>query len=194
MPILDNPRWERFAQEVAIGTSRIDAYEKAGYARNGSAGSILASKQEIKDRVHEIRVEISEGSREVANKAAIEVVAAFDEGDESIPIAQRLGITQAYLLSHLRHNIVQAQDAGQYAAANKAIELLLKVINKGDIYGGPDADASAAGIDQTNDNLAALLAIGEKLAQGPREAKGEVNSRNRAAKKELEDDEASFSE
>jgi len=42
VPPLDNPRWERFAQELAKGKTACEAYVLAGYkANDGNAGLIL---------------------------------------------------------------------------------------------------------------------------------------------------------
>lgn len=58
MPILDNPRHERFAQELAKGKSATEAYIAAGYDTNEDvarrAASRLLTKVDIKARVEEL--------------------------------------------------------------------------------------------------------------------------------------------
>lgn len=54
MPVLQKPRWEIFAQQVAKGETTIVAYEKAGYNRNIGNASRLAKQQLIIQRVQEI--------------------------------------------------------------------------------------------------------------------------------------------
>jgi phage terminase small subunit len=54
MPILKNARHERLAQLLASGKNATDAYELAGYKRNGGNGPAMARTPEIKDRVTEI--------------------------------------------------------------------------------------------------------------------------------------------
>ena len=54
MPVLKNVRHERFAQLLASGKNATDAYELAGYKRNGGNGPAMARTPEIKDRVTEI--------------------------------------------------------------------------------------------------------------------------------------------
>jgi hypothetical protein len=45
MPVLDNPRHERFAQEVAQGTSQREAYKIAGYSvKNDASADASASR------------------------------------------------------------------------------------------------------------------------------------------------------
>lgn len=55
MPALSNPRHERFAQELAKGSSASDAYVTAGYKASRAAASRMSSKVNIADRVSEIR-------------------------------------------------------------------------------------------------------------------------------------------
>ncbi len=54
MPILKNPRHERFAQELATGRSAFDAYANAGYRRCRGHASRLAANGSIRARVNEI--------------------------------------------------------------------------------------------------------------------------------------------
>jgi phage terminase small subunit len=54
MPALKNPRHERMAQELARGTYATDAHEKAGFKRNDSNASKMASRPDIRARVTEI--------------------------------------------------------------------------------------------------------------------------------------------
>lgn len=54
MPALDNPRHEYFAQELAKGVGQTEAYVNAGYKRNPSAATRLASDVKICERVREI--------------------------------------------------------------------------------------------------------------------------------------------
>jgi hypothetical protein len=61
MPILDNPRHERFAAFLAEGKSATDAYVAAGYKDSSSkrfgAHSLLQRHPEIKDRATQIIAE-----------------------------------------------------------------------------------------------------------------------------------------
>jgi phage terminase small subunit len=54
MPILSNPRHERFAQELANGVSATEAYERAGFARNRVSAHRLKQKPNIGERVSEL--------------------------------------------------------------------------------------------------------------------------------------------
>lgn len=55
MPMLDNPKWERFAQASAAGMNATDAMAEAGYARIGANAKRLTNNDQIKDRVKEIQ-------------------------------------------------------------------------------------------------------------------------------------------
>ena len=55
MPLLDNPRHEIYAQELAQGTPADEAYARAGYCRNRSNASVLRTNQNISDRIVELQ-------------------------------------------------------------------------------------------------------------------------------------------
>ena len=54
MPLLNNPRYERFTQLLAQGKSAVDAYEQAGYRRDDGNAVRLTKKPTIADRVQEL--------------------------------------------------------------------------------------------------------------------------------------------
>lgn len=60
MPILDNARHERFAQELAKGASQTDAYTAAGYKGDRTAASRLSTKDNIQARVAELKEGMAE--------------------------------------------------------------------------------------------------------------------------------------
>jgi phage terminase small subunit len=55
MPILSNPRHEKFAQGLAQGKPAIIAYEQAGYKPDRGAASRLSAKVSIQARVAELQ-------------------------------------------------------------------------------------------------------------------------------------------
>jgi phage terminase small subunit len=61
MSILQNPRHERFAQELAAGKSQADAYETAGYKGDRTAASRLSTNVNVQDRVAELQGRAAEG-------------------------------------------------------------------------------------------------------------------------------------
>jgi hypothetical protein len=55
MPVLSNPKHERFAQELAKGKSQVDAYGEAGYKPHDGAAARLCGNVRIQERVAEIQ-------------------------------------------------------------------------------------------------------------------------------------------
>jgi hypothetical protein len=54
MPALQNPKHERFAQELAKGRPQIEAYAEAGYKVDQGAASRLSRNVKVQERVSEI--------------------------------------------------------------------------------------------------------------------------------------------
>jgi phage terminase small subunit len=54
MPILENSKHERFAQEVASGKSLSAAYMLAGYAKKDGNAARLKGNERIRTRIEEI--------------------------------------------------------------------------------------------------------------------------------------------
>ncbi len=124
MPVLPNPKHERFAQELAKGTTAGDAYVLAGFKPNRHNGATLARKQHIKARVSELLSE-REQVHSQATAAAVESV----------------GLTKAWVIGQLVENVSRAmqtvevrdtrgQPTGEYryegSVANRGLELLGK--------------------------------------------------------------------
>ena len=55
MPMLDNPKWELAAQEVAKGKTQLEAIETAGYAPHDSNASRLIGNDKVKSRIRELQ-------------------------------------------------------------------------------------------------------------------------------------------
>ena len=55
MPVLDNPKWELAAQELAKGRTQVEAIETAGYSPHRSNASRLIANDSIKLRVSELQ-------------------------------------------------------------------------------------------------------------------------------------------
>ena len=55
MPVLDNPKWELAAQEVAKGKTQLKAIEAAGYAPHDSNTSRLIGNDRVKLRIRELQ-------------------------------------------------------------------------------------------------------------------------------------------
>jgi phage terminase small subunit len=70
---LTNPRYERFAQELAAGNTADAAYEAAGHRKHRGNAARLSAKESIKNRVREIQAVGAE-------YAAVTVQSLIDEG------------------------------------------------------------------------------------------------------------------
>jgi hypothetical protein len=55
MPILQNPRHEKFAQARAMGTRLLDAYEDAGFVPDRSHAGRLGRQPDVTERIAELR-------------------------------------------------------------------------------------------------------------------------------------------
>src|ERR1700738_4767362 len=94
MPVLKNPRHERFAHLLASGETATEAHQLAGYKRGRGNASRLATDPEIQDRVQQI-------TAVGAERAAVTVESLINEAEQA-----RRG----------------AMGAGQYAAAVAAVK------------------------------------------------------------------------
>lgn len=124
MPILSDPRHERFAQNLAAGMKQGEAYEKAGYKANRGNAARLNADESIRQRLAEIMK---------ARETFIQDVSAV--------AVEKAGLTKAWVLDTLRQNIDRAMTAepvrdsegnaiGDYtyqgSVANRALELIGK--------------------------------------------------------------------
>lgn len=124
MPILPNPRHERFAQELAKGTEAGEAYKIAGFTPNAGNARRLKLDEAVKKRVEAI---LSERSR------------IHEKGVERA--IERLALTKEWVIGRLVENVERAMQAeavtdregnttGEYkyegSVANRALELLGK--------------------------------------------------------------------
>ncbi len=60
MPVLQNPRHEAFAQARARGVRLEDAYEAAGYTPGNGHASRVALREDVAERIAELRAEQAE--------------------------------------------------------------------------------------------------------------------------------------
>jgi phage terminase small subunit len=124
MPVLPNPRHERFAQELAKGKPASEAYELAGYKPNRGNASVLKQDQNISIRVAEILQE-REHIHAQATAAAVE----------------RTALTKEWVIGRLIENVERAMqvapvtdregnETGEFTyqgnVANRSLELLGK--------------------------------------------------------------------
>lgn len=135
MPPLDNPRHERFAQELAKGKSADESYTSAGYKANRGNASTLKANQNVIDRVAEI----------------------LDRG------AVRAEITVESLIAEAEEVRAKALSTGQLSAALQAIRekgVLSDVrIERGE-KGAPGEFAGVDSAASLKEAIAARLGVG----------------------------------
>lgn len=99
MPALDNPKHEKFAQELAKGQSATEAYVAAGYTESRSAASRLSTNVNVVARVAELQ----------------------DRG------AKRAEVTIASLIQEAAEIQEAAKEDKQYSAATAALTAKAKL-------------------------------------------------------------------
>jgi len=152
MPLLSNPRQERFAQRVASGEPPAQAYTAVGYAAKAAytCGPRLLKIPEIRARVLELRRAAAQGS---VSHAALD---------------------REFVLRELMDNALQAKRNHEWSASNRALELLGKELGMFDRADLPwDGDPSTLSDHQ----LAQLTRHMERLAYGDDTARLEAAKR-----------------
>lgn len=109
MTALTNPRYERFAREVAKGTAIGAAYVLAGYRAHPANPTRLRTRREVNERIREILTE----QTEIQERALQQAI------DET-------SVTKSVVLRMLIEDRLLARQKGQAAAAIRAAELLGK--------------------------------------------------------------------
>ena len=109
MPKLLNVRQERFAQEIAKGTSTAKAYVVAGYRHNPGNASNLRRKKHVSTRVADLQDKALEIDAKTTQMAA-----------------EAVSIDKAWVMRGLIDDRQAAREAQQYANAIRALELLGK--------------------------------------------------------------------
>jgi len=106
MPILANPKWERFCQELLADDNQTQAYIRAGYSIQGAARGAyrLIREPEVAARVAELR---TKRNRRIAEDA---------------------GITQDWIIAGLRDLLERAKEKGSLPQERLTIGMLGKQI------------------------------------------------------------------
>jgi hypothetical protein len=92
MPVLKNPRWEKFAQGLVSGLSQHVAFLAAGYERKRSGGKASANIRSDASKLFkrtEVRLRIAELQREAAKDAKISLQDLIKQLDADWRLAHR---------------------------------------------------------------------------------------------------------
>ncbi|MEQ8308043.1 MAG: hypothetical protein RIA09_15915 [Hoeflea sp.] len=157
MPVLEKPRWEIFARNLARGMTQHKAYIEAGFAP-GSPGNAqrLANNPLVVDRVKEIQEE----REEILSGPTVSI-----EGEESENGLPFETVDMNWVIERLAANVQSAMTMGNHSAANKALEMLghhLGMTFADKIKGGdPDNLPNGGGGGNTYNILQLTEALGE---------------------------------
>lgn len=103
MAALENPRHERFAQELAKGLSQVEAYENAGYNPSRSAASRLAEDVSICERVAAIQNRAAVRA-EITVATITEKLLRLAQKGEDLSDAPGLSVSRASLMDAAKLN------------------------------------------------------------------------------------------
>jgi phage terminase small subunit len=132
--VLKNARWEKFAQEVALGKSATEAYLAAGFVTKSKVAKVNAHKLRNRPEVDQ-RIDELMGWKEESNARAKEIVIER--------MADKIAGTREWIIDRLVENVERAMQARQATdgegnpvgefkydggTANKALELLGKEV------------------------------------------------------------------
>lgn len=103
MPPIDNPKHERFAQELAKGKSQAEAYGDAGYKPSEPHASRLASNGKVQARVTEL-LERAAVRTEITVASITERLLAIATKGETSNDAPLLSVARASLMDAAKLN------------------------------------------------------------------------------------------
>jgi hypothetical protein len=124
MPKLSNWKQEKFCHYVAEGKTKTDAARLAGYTGAGLSGnaSQLSKKPHVAQRIEEL----------IAEKGGVINAAKQSQQEEFERKLEDGEITPTWLLAQLKLNVDMARSVGNLAAANKALDMIMKVLGLDD--------------------------------------------------------------
>lgn len=169
MPVLKNPRHERFAQELAKGVVNEHAYEAAGFKRNRHNAAALARTEHVKARVSELLAD-RERRETATRERAIE----------------KAGISKAWVIERLRENAERAmqveavtdregRETGEFryegSVANRALELLGKELG---MFIDRREQGAPGEFEKLEDSVLVERVIAELVASGVPEDKARL--------------------
>lgn len=117
MSLLENPRHERFAQELAKGRTQAQAYAEAGYQESRSAASRLAADPDVRLRVAQIAGQAAMRTEVTIASLTRRLLAIADKG-EAAEEAAKLAVARAAIMDAAKLNglvIDKAEGAARVA-------------------------------------------------------------------------------
>jgi hypothetical protein len=105
VPILTDPKKEKFAHLCARGSSTIDAYERAGYKRNTGNATAFRKRPDIVKRIEELQIQLQ----------------AQTEEDLQTYLAES-HLTPTHIIKQMKENADLASAAGKHDVAAKILK------------------------------------------------------------------------
>lgn len=184
LPVLPNPKHERFAQELAKGKSQQEAYVIAGYKPHISNPSALAKDKRIVARIAEL-LERARSIEVIATERAIERLAISKE--RVLSELAKIGFSDIRKAVRWKSALVTEEDnpdGGEVLVIKTVVTNLVEIVPSDEID-----DETAAAISQVTQNInggvtvklhdkrAALVDIGKHLGMFPTKVDMKVEHR-----------------
>lgn len=107
VPVLQNAKHERFAQELAKGKSQIEAYQIAGYKKDDGAASRLSGNVKVQNRLAELLERGAKRAEVTIEQIAIQLdedrALAREVKSPSAAVSASLGKAKLYGLIREKH-------------------------------------------------------------------------------------------
>lgn len=132
MAALENPRHERFAQELAKGKTADEAYQEAGYAENRGNATRLKANESVAGRVAEIQ-ERAAVRTEITVASITERLLAIAKKGEDTSEAPMLSVARASLMDAAKLNglVVEKQELAGAGGAPLIPTVAIEFVGKG---------------------------------------------------------------
>lgn len=107
MPILSDPKREKFANFCARGVPTIDAYTRAGYKRNTGNATTFRKRPDISKRIDELLLQMQNNNEE-----------------ELKTFLEDTGLTQTYIIRAMLETAQEAKEAQKFAVAAETFKAI----------------------------------------------------------------------
>jgi hypothetical protein len=126
MPVLENWRYELFARSVARGDNLSKAYVGAGYSENGAAGNAnkLLKDERIAARIDELIRDGIDGQPGIGDIGLAQLLAQDNDVLQGLNFS---AVSLEWLQKEVFRNMQLARTANNFAASNKALEMMLEI-------------------------------------------------------------------
>lgn len=132
MPVLENPKHERFAQELAKGKTQAEAYKEAGYIGDETAACRLSRNVKVTSRVAEIQ-ERAAIRAEITVASITERLMRLADKGEALSEAAGLSVARAAAMDAAKLNGLVVDKAESKQDINATIGVIeRRIVRSGD--------------------------------------------------------------